>query len=112
MRTRYAVVVVIILLGVGVKLNSVAAITSEAAARSRTAAGVDDSRVDRDHDACGRNPRRTPSHIPGGGHALNSLVTTYIAWIVAQTGLVGSQPPADPLRDGGRDGLAIWLAGK
>ena len=94
MRARYVVTVVVILLGVGVKLTSFAALTSEAAARSRTAAGVDVSQVDRNMTPAGE-PRRTPSHIPGRGHALDSLVPTYIAWIVAQTGL--SAPDRPPI---------------
>jgi hypothetical protein len=93
MRARYVVAVVIILLGVGVKLFFVAP-TSEAAARSRTAAGVDVSQADRNLTSAG-GPRQTLSHIPGRGHALDSLVPVYIAWIVAQTGL--SAPDGPPI---------------
>ena len=85
MRARYVVAVVVILLGGGVKLTSFVALTSEAAARSRTVAGVDVSQADRNMTPAGE-PRRTLSPIPGGGHALNGLVSTYVAWIVAQTG--------------------------
>ncbi len=91
MRARYVIAVVISLLGVGVKLTSFVAPTSGAAARSR--AGVDVSQVDRNTMPAGES-RRTPSPIPGSGHALDHLVPTYIAWIVAQTGLSApDQPP-------------------
>lgn len=93
MRARYVVAVAIILLGVGVKPTSFVALTSEAAARSRTAAGADVSPADRLVTPAGE-PRRTPAHIPSGD-ALNSLVATYLAWIVAQTGL--SAPGHPPI---------------
>ncbi|CAN7735396.1 hypothetical protein LJR220_001941 [Bradyrhizobium sp. LjRoot220] len=92
MRARYLVAIVIILLGVGVKPTSFVAWTSEAAARSRTAAGADVALADRLVTPAGE-PRRTPAHIPSGDHALNSLVATYIAWIVAQTGLLAPDHP-------------------
>jgi uncharacterized protein DUF6647 len=94
MRARYVVAVVIILLGVGVKLTSFVALTSDAVARSRIAAGMDVSQVDRNMTPAGEQ-RRTLSPIPGKGHALDSLVPTYIAWIVAQTGL--SAPDRPPI---------------
>ena len=92
MRARYVVAVVIILLGVGVKLTSFVALTSEAAARSKTAAVVNVSQLDRNMTPAGEQ-RRTLSHIPSRGHALDSLVPTYIAWIVAQTGLSAPDHP-------------------
>jgi hypothetical protein len=94
MRARYVVAVVIILLGVGVKLTSFLALTSGAAAPSKAAAGVDVSQADRTMTSAG-GPRQTLSHIPGRGHALDSLVPVYIAWIVAQTGL--SAPDGPPI---------------
>ena len=95
MRARYAVAVIIILLGVGIKLPSFVPLSSEAAARARTAAGVDVSQVDRSRTPAGEQ-RQTPSPIPRGDHALNALVPAYIAWIVAQTGL--SAPDHPPIR--------------
>ncbi len=93
MRARYVVAAVIILLGGGVKLTSFVLPTSEAAASSRTVAGVDVSPMDQNTMPAGE-PRRTLSPNPGRGHALDGLVPTYIAWIVAQTGLSApDQPP-------------------
>ena len=89
MRARYVVAAVIILLGVGVKPASSAALTSEAAAGSGITAGVDVSQV----DTPGAEQRRAPSPAPGRGHALDSLVPSYIAWIVAQTGLSAPDHP-------------------
>jgi hypothetical protein len=94
MRARYVVAAVIVLLGVGVKLTSFVALASEAAARPKTAAGVDVSQVDRNRTPAGEQ-RQTPSHIRRGDYALNALVPTYIAWIVAQTGL--SAPDRPPI---------------
>jgi hypothetical protein len=55
-------------------------------------AGVEVSQVDRNTTLAGE-PRRTPSPIPGRGHALDGLVPTYIAWIVAQTSLPAPDRP-------------------
>jgi hypothetical protein len=93
MRARYVVAAIIILLGGGAKPTSSVAQTSGAAARAETVIGVNVSQLERNTAPAGEQ-RRTRSHIPGRGHALDSLVPTYIAWIVAQTGLtIPARPP-------------------